>query len=191
MAKKESTFLNMLITLFVVTFLSSASLGFVYELTKGPKAAADLAKKVKAIQEVVPEFTNNPIDDVYEIEFESDRIKCYPAKKDGELVATAMETFTKKGFSGEIRLMVGLLPDGEIYDIAVVKHAETPGLGNKIEKSKSNFSKQFKGKNPSQFQLKVKQDGGDVDGITAATISSRAYCDALMRAYNAYQGVQK
>ena len=55
-----------------------------------------------------------------------------------------------------------------------------------MERRKSDFSIQFKGKDPSLFQLKVQKDGGDVDGITAATISSRAFCDAVQRAYDLY-----
>jgi electron transport complex protein RnfG len=81
--------------------------------------------------------------------------------------------------------MVGFLADGSIFNIAVVSHSETPGLGDKMDISKSNFSVQFKGKNPEDFQISVKKDGGDVDAIAAATISSRAYCDAVLRAYNA------
>ena len=61
-----------------------------------------------------------------------------------------------------------------------------PSLNDKMDKSKSDFSLQFKGKNPENFQLKVSKDGGDVDAITASTISSRAYCDAVERAYKAY-----
>ena len=82
--------------------------------------------------------------------------------------------------------MVGLLPDGTIYDTAVLTHKETPGLGDKMDKNKSKFSGQFKRKNPSTFSLKVKKDGGAVDAITAATISSRAFCDAIQRAYKAF-----
>lgn len=186
MNKKESSFLNMTLTLFLVTFISSAALGYVYELTKGPKAFAELSKKKNAIKEVVPEFTNNPVEEQYELGMGEDIFTCYPAKKDAELVGTAIEAGTSKGFGGAIRLIVGLLPDGSIYDTAVIEHKETPGLGNKIEKSRSDFSLQFKGKDPSRFRLSVKQDGGDVDGITAATISSRAFCDAVQKAYKIY-----
>ncbi len=192
MTKKTSSFFNMVSTLFVVTFLSSAALGYVYELTKGPRAAADLAKKNEAIKEVLPEYDNNPLDEKYEITTKDGyKLTCYPAKKDGKLVGTAIETFTNKGFNGIIRLMVGFLPDGTIYDISVIEEKETPGLGNKMEKDKSDFSKQFKGKNPKFFKLKVKKDGGDVDAITAATISSRAFCDAVDRAYKAYMASKK
>jgi len=98
----------------------------------------------------------------------------------------AIETFTNQGFGGTIKLIVGLLANGKIYDIAVIEHVETPGLGDKIEKKKSGFSKQFQKKDPSGYKMIVKNDGGDVDAITAATISSRAYCDAVGRAYKAF-----
>lgn len=187
MAKKESTFINMVATLFFVTFSASAAVGYVYEITKEPKAAADLAKKINAIKKVVPEFTNNPIEEEYTIAADEGVLTCYSAKKNDELVGTAIETFTNQGFTGTIKLIVGLLPDGTIHDIVVLEHKETPGLGDKIDKKKSDFSKQFKGKNPSKFKLSVTKDDGDVDAITAATISSRAYCDAVQRVYESYQ----
>jgi len=102
-----------------------------------------------------------------------------------------VETFTQKGFSGLIKLMIGFAPDGTIIDISVLQHQETPGLGDKIENAKSSFSAQFQGKNPENFKLVVKKDRGDVDAITASTISSRAYCDAVQRAYNAYMSSLK
>lgn len=85
--------------------------------------------------------------------------------------------------------MVGLLPDGSIKNIQLLEHAETPGLGDKMSKSKSDWSEQFNGKNPAEFTLKVTKDPGkvnEVSAITAATISSRAYTDAVDRAYKAY-----
>jgi electron transport complex protein RnfG len=91
------------------------------------------------------------------------------------------------GFGGHIELMAGFLPDGTIYNSLVIQHKETPGLGTRMTEPK--FHDQVNGKNPADFQLKVKKDGGQVDAITAATISSRAYCDAIQRAYNALQKI--
>lgn len=184
--KKESSFLNMVLTLFVITFIASAALGYVYELTKAPIAASKLAKLNKAIGEVVPENDTIIANEVYKMGVDGDTLVFYPARKNGELVGTAISTFTDKGFAGKIKLMVGLLPDGTINNIIVLEHSETPGLGNKMAKDKSDFSIQFNGKNPSDFKLKVTKDGGDVDAITASTISSRAFCDAVDRAYKAY-----
>jgi len=186
MAKKESTFANMVFVLFVVSFISSAALGIVYEFTKEPIRLVDINKKNDAIQSVVPEFNNTPADESYKVPSDRDSLTFYPAKLDGNIVGTAVETYTMKGFSGLIRLMVGFDPDGAIISIAVLEHKETPGLGDKIDKAKSGFSLQFEGKNPANFKLAVKKDKGDVDAITASTISSRAFCDALTRAYNSY-----
>ena len=183
---KESTFKNMTITLLIITLLSSASLGFVYSFTKGPIVEAKNAKVNDAIKKVLPEFDNRPTSQKFERDVDGGKIIFYPATKNGESVGTAIQTFTKKGFGGEVDLMVGFLPDATIYSIEVVSHKETPGLGDKMDSGKSNFSVQFKGKNPSDFKLSVKKDGGNVDAITASTISSRAYCDAVQRAYDAF-----
>ena len=87
--------------------------------------------------------------------------------------------------------MVGFLPDGTINDVAVLEHEETPGLGDKMEKKKSDWSLQFQGKNPETFRLSVTKDGGDVDAITASTISSRAFCDAVTRAYENFKSINE
>ena len=187
MAKKESNFKNMVLSLFVVTLISSSTLGFVYELTKEPIRMVEINRKNDAIKSVVPEFDNNPSTETFKVLSGKDSLSFYRATLNNEIVGTAVETFTMKGFSGLIKLMVGFAPDGSIVDIAVLEHQETPGLGDKIEKGKSNFSVQFTGKNPSEFKLAVKKDNGDVDAITASTITSRAYCDALIRAFEAYK----
>jgi len=191
-SKKESTFINMFLTLFLVTFIASAALGYIYEITKEPIAISKMAKQNNAIMQVVPEYNNEPGNESYKVAIDGDSIQFFPAKKDGVLVGTAISTFTNKGFGGNVRLMVGLLPDGTINNIAVLEHKETPGLGDKMDKKKSPWSIQFNGKNPADFKLIVKKDGGDVDAITASTISSRAFCDAVNRAYKAYmEGGQK
>ena len=184
MASKESSFLNMVLTLFLVTALAATALGLVYEVTKEPIAAAKLQAKLDAVAVVVPEFNNNPSEEMYTLESDLGTLECYPAKKDGELVGTAISTLTKQGFSGLIRVMVGLKPDGSIYQTAPLEHAETPGLGTKMAEPK--FKDQFIGKNPGELTLKVTKDGGVIDAITASTITSRAYCEAIQRAFDAY-----
>jgi electron transport complex protein RnfG len=182
---KASSLKNMVCTLLLITFIAAAALGAVYVLTEKPIAAARLAKINKAIAEVTPPFDNSPSDEATEITVEGRALRLFPAKKNGALVGVAVETSTTKGFGGLITLMVGFLPDGAIYKTTVISHAETPGLGDKIEQSKGNFSLQFEGKHPDTFQLAVRKDGGDVDAITASTVSSRAFCDAVERAYRA------
>ncbi len=186
MAKTESTFKNMALSLTLIALGASAGLGFVYEFTKDPIALSVMNKKLNAVREVVPEFDNNPNDEMFKLATgEGDSLEIYPAKKEGEIVGYAVNTYTNNGFSGYINLMAGFKPDGTIISISVLSQKETPGLGTKM--SDPGFKDQFNDKNPSEFPLKVKKDGGPVDAITAATISSRAFCDAVQRAYNTLQ----
>jgi electron transport complex protein RnfG len=185
---KESTFINMSVTLFAVCLIASAVLGGVYAVTKEPIAAAQLAKINGAIGGVVPAFDNAPSDEKFEVEVNGKKSVVYPAKNGGEIVGYAIEASTSTGFGGNITLMVGFTPDGAIVKTSVISHAETPGLGAKITESESHFVTQFEGKNPADpnFKLSVKKDGGSVDAITASTITSRAFCDAVNTAYLAF-----
>lgn len=187
MAKTESTFLNMTATLVVVTLVAAGLLGTVFALTKEPIRLAELAKKNEAIANVVPGFDNEPSQEVERLFLDGDSIFLYTARKGEEVLGTAVETFTNSGFSGNFKLMVGFDPDGLITDIAVIKHAETPGLGDKMEQDKSDFHVQFMGKDPATAKLQVTKDRGEIDAITASTITSRAYCEAVERAYKAFK----
>ncbi len=184
--KLESTFVNMTIVLTCVAVISAFSLGFVYSKTKDKIQFAKDQKKLSAIQEVILEgFDNRPDKTIIQVPDESGvKLDAYVAIKNEQITSYAIKTYTKKAFSGEMWLMVGITADGVINKIKVLDQKETPGLGTKVTGKK--FKEQFFGKNPDRFKLKVKKDGGDVDAITAATISSRAYTDAVDRAYNAF-----
>ena len=191
MAKKESTLIELILTLLVFTAVSSASLGFMYQLTYEPKLAAETAKQNFAIKAVLTEYDNDPSADVYEIEsFDGgEKLTCYPATKSGESMGVAVKTWTMDGFSGLIRLMVGFDKSGNIINISVLEQKETPGLGTKM--GDAEFKNQYNGKNPETNNLSVKKDGGEVDAITAATISSRAFSDAVERAYKSLEKAGK
>jgi len=186
---KESNLKNMLLCLFVVSLVTSAFLGGAYVITFEQISASKKNEINHAIAQVVPHFNNYPSEELIEKEMNGKRIKIYPALLDGVPAGYAIEASTTTGFSGLVVLMIGFLPDGTIHNTAVISHAETPGLGDKMEQKKGKFSLQFNGKNPSLFKIKVKKDGGDVDAITAATISSRAFCDALETAYQAFLSI--
>ncbi len=183
--KKESSLVNMVLTLFIITLIASASLGFIYEITKLPIKEAKIAKKTKAIEKVLPEFDNLEEMKVVKATDKGRDFEFYNAKKGGKIIGTAVKTSTESGYSGLIWIMVGFTADGKIYKTSVLEHKETPGLGTKLDETA--FKKQFLGKNPDNFKLIVKKDGGDVDAITAATISSRAFCEAVQRAFDAYK----
>jgi electron transport complex protein RnfG len=176
--KLESTLLNMVLSLVVISMVMSATLAFVYEKTKGPIETASKQKEINALKQVMPEFDNDPAS----AKTEKNGVVIYRLTNKNKPVGYAVKTYTDKGFAGHAEMMAGFLPDGSIYNIIVLQHRETPGLGTKMAEPK--FSKQFIGKNPALYKLRVKKDGGQVDAITAATVSSRAYCDALQRAFD-------
>lgn len=186
MNKKESTFFTMTISLLVITLVAGLSLGFINDITKGPKAAAKLARKVNALKQVLPEFNNDVVNEVKLIQLENvkDSTEIYHAKFDDKDSGTAIIGASEKGFSGLIKIMVGFTPDGSIKNISVLEQKETPGLGTKMKDEK--FLKQFRGKNPSSFNLKTTKDGGDVDALTGATITTRAFGEAAQQAYDVF-----
>jgi electron transport complex protein RnfG len=94
---------------------------------------------------------------------------------------------TKNGFGGAIRLMVGFGADGKILNVNVLQQAETPGLGTKMTDEGNVLLASIQNKNSWEVEFKVKKDGGELDALTAATISSRAYYEAVARAYEAYK----
>lgn len=191
----KSSLRNMVLVLTLVCLGASAAVAVVYAVTKDPIAAASVAKTNKAIEEVVPQFDNNPSEEVLmvaaDLQKPEETDKVYVAKKGGEVVGYAVESTTKKGFGGAFSIMVGFTPDGKVFNTSVLSHSETPGLGAKITDKGSHFITQWKGKNltDGSVNLSVKKDGGDIDAITASTISSRAFCDAMERAANTFSNI--
>lgn len=180
MAKLESSLRNMFLSLFLISLVMAAALGFVYNVTKEPIEQAAKDKEINAIKEVIPAFENDIVSTAKEI----DGLTFYTAINKGSIVGYAAKTFTDKGYSGRFDLMVGFLPDGSINNIVVLQQKETPGLGSNMALPK--FRDQFISLNIGNLadqKLKVKKDGGTIDAISAATISSRAYCDGIQKAY--------
>ena len=179
----KSTLFNMVMVLFVITLLASAGVGAVHMITEEPIAEARVKATREALKQVLPEFDET---EDTALTVENLPVTVHTASEGGRVVGYAVESMTKNGFSGVIRLMVGFAPDGQILNIRVLEQAETPGLGTKMVDAGNSLEKSFVGRNPAQMKLGVKKDGGDVDALTAATISSRAYVDAVSRAYKAY-----
>jgi electron transport complex protein RnfG len=186
MKKKKDTFMNMVVSLFVITIISGFSLGYVNEMTLDPIREGKIERKVNALKLVLPIFDNNPVEDVQMIKSDlaKDSVEVFPAFSNNQFVGAAVIGSTEKGFSGLIKLMVGFKPDGTIQNIVVLEQKETPGLGTKMKDEK--FLAQFRDKNPSAFNLKVTKDGGEVDALTGATITSRAFGEAVQMAYDEF-----
>jgi len=189
MAKLKSSAVNMFLSLTIICIVAAAILAFVNGQTSTIIEITKKQKLEESIQQVIPGFDNSPLDESFMAAISpGDSARIYPARKGEELIGAAVECNSMNGFSGEIRIIVGLTSNGEVIDYAVLQHAETPGLGDKIdpwfktEKNKQNI----RGKNLSDNTLSVTKDGGDVDAITAATISSRAFLEAVNKAYTAF-----
>lgn len=183
---KESSLKNMVVTLALVTFIASSVMGGAYLMTKDAIEQAITLKTNNAIATVAPKFDNDPSLEQFKIEQLGREYNIYPAKIGEEIVGYAIESYAT-GFGGRITIMVGFNMEGEIEGVSLISHSETPGLGDKIDPAKSPFSLQFEGHNPENLKLLVKKDGGDIDAITASTITSRAYCDAVTTAWEIFK----
>ena len=180
MAKKESTLKNMLVALLVITAVSGGILGLVYGVTKDAINEVSIKKNAAAIAEVLGTDENTVLDTVT-----LDGMLYNVARDaEGNFLGAAIKS-TSNGFGGKIELMVGILADGTIKKVSVLSQSETPGLGANMTTPK--FKNQFDEKHPDSFNLKVTKDGGDVDAITAATISSRAFTLAVKNACDSFK----
>ena len=175
----KSNLVNMVLVLSLVCLVCSGLLGGAYVLTKEPIAAAAAEKTNQAIAQVLPHFTD--------VEYNAEG-NYYKATDGENLVGYAIET-TTVGFGGPLSLIVGVTPDGVVYNTSVLSHSETPGLGAKCN-TDAKFMAQWEGFDPAEKILSVKKDGGDVDAITASTITSRAYTEAVKNAVNAVKALE-
>ena len=178
----------MLLVLTGVTAISVALLAYVNELTKEPIAAANAKTLSDAVKAVVPGFDNDPIAEKKMQEVNGVEYAVYPATKSGEFIGAAVEA-SAMGFGGDLRVLVGFDAQGNIIDYSLLSHAETPGLGSKASDwFKKGNKGDITGKNPGNAPLTVSKDGGEIDAITASTITSRAFLNAVNTAYAAYAG---
>ena len=176
----------MVVALLVITAIAGGVLGLVYSMTKDAIALVDQKKNEAAIKAVLPlENVTYKADTLkYNYEGVDMTFPCNLAyDTNGTFQGAAVKT-SEGGFGGKIDMMVGFAADGTIKGTSVLSHAETPGLGANMT---GKFKDQFVDKNPASFKLTVTKDGGDVDAITAATITSRAFSKAVDKAYKAFE----
>ena len=174
----KSNLTNMALVLGITCLVCSAVLGGAYAITKDPIDAAAAEKTNRAIAQVLPHFAEASY---------NEEGHYYTATDGDALVGYAIES-TVVGFGGDLSLMVGITPDGVVYNTSVLSHSETPGLGAKCT-TDPKFVSQWKGFNPAVKKLSVKKDGGDVDAITASTITSRAYAQAVSNALETFKAL--
>ncbi|MBR1769397.1 MAG: RnfABCDGE type electron transport complex subunit G [Bacteroidales bacterium] len=190
MAKLESSMKNMVLCLALVTLLASALLCVTYALTKEPIDTTKNSEKETAIKNVLPDKSAQ-VGEPAKVSLEgyNDAFVIYPATLNGELVGAAVETYDNNGYGGKLKVMVGLSNDGTVSDYKILETAETPGLGMKAEdwfRAKGDI----RGKNPETTKFSPTKDGGDIDAITASTITSRAFLTSVQKAYEAFKKYQ-
>ena len=171
--------------------ISVALLAYVNELTKGPIAEANAKALSEAVKAVVPGFDNDPIAEKRVQELDGASFAIYPATKEGQYIGAAVEAISM-GFGGELKVLVGCDAQVNILDYSVLQHAETPGLGSKsVDWFKKGNAGDITGMNPGQGELTVSKDGGQVNAITASTITSRAFLAAVNKAYAAFAAAEQ
>ena len=190
MKKLESSLLNMVLVLTGVTVVMGGILAYVNHLTEGPiaeqkaKALSDGIKSVMGVSELT---VSDPDTVRQTVSGKELTYVIYPAKDaKGQDLGAAVES-TTNGFGGNLKVLVGFNPQGTILGYTLLEHAETPGLGAKADRWFQRGEKgDIIGKDPKE-PLTVSKDGGQIDAITASTITSRAFLLAVNNAYNAYK----
>ncbi len=193
-------------SLALVCAIASAILTTAEKLTREKRDQAALAETNKALRDVLPEFDNSPMAEQIVIETEPGQLVFFPARRGQKLVGIAGQGISGQGYGGELTLLVGLTPDGHIRKIMVTRHSETPGLGSVVTDRRETQSiwtllnrsalvddstasvppcpwlDQYEKFNVLEHpQFKVDKDGGDLDALSGATITSRAVADAVNR----------
>ncbi len=173
----------------VLTVLSSFSGGLLAAIRGGTKDKIEtqqlLFVKGPAIRSILEGCSNDPIVDRFKIKDGDIERSFFVGIFDGKANAVAFES-AGKGFGGDIGIMVGVTLDNDkIIDIGVTTHSETPGIGSKA-KTDPKFSNQFKGLAAVE-PCKVKPDGGEIDSISGATVTSRGVCGGVSNAAEIYK----
>jgi electron transport complex protein RnfG len=170
--------------------ISALALAAIHELTEEPIEEQKRLAIMRAVQEVLPPFDNDPVQTTRQIVLEEDEVGAedettvYLGTLEDQITGIAFQAYGE-GYAGFIYVMVGIDLEERISGIKVLDHEETPGLGAKIEEP--SFTDQLKGKSLDNSvlvngNLAVKKDGGDLDALTGATISPRGVAQAASAA---------
>ena len=208
MKKLASSLTNMLLVLTLVSVVAAFLLAYVNNLTSSTIAKINeeaLSAGIKSVLSVGAD------EEITTTEKDVDGFVVYEVTRDSAWIGTAVKSTDKSGFGGDIVVLVGFNAEGAIQGYEVLSHAETPGLGARMgEWFRTATSSEVKkvgvlskvffgnpdpagshniiGRNLSEGDLKVTKDGGDIDAITASTITSRAFLNAVNNAYKVFKG---
>jgi electron transport complex protein RnfG len=182
---------QIVIALVLVAVVAAGLLATTDIYTREPIAQAQREFLHKALQQVLPQHANDPQIDVITLGKDKEQVVIYPAK-DAEktVIGLAWEVVAPDGYSGTIRILVGVRPEGRVHAIRVTFHRETPGLGDGIV-GNAEWLASFIGRGLEGTKWAVKKDGGDFDQFTGATITPRAVVKAVKGALQYYKANQK
>lgn len=169
--------LRLALSLASICLICSALVGIGYIVTKGPIEKAELDKLNQSISLVMPEGSSEPKE--IEVSYDGSTYKCWETDKG---FAVMLSSFS--GYSGEIRLMLGFSKEGKFIRYNVLLQSETPALGSHIN---DTFKDHVFGKDAFETKWKVTKDGGDIDSITGATITSRAVCEIISKGTDVFR----
>ena len=172
-------YLKLIVVLTLICLFWTALLAGVNAVTKDRIDEAARQKEIKAARDVLP--TDAPVPELRGFGAVSNFVSI---AENGNFVGAAVRGHSANGYGGNLVLMVGFTSAGDVFSFEVLETAETPGLGSKV--NTPSFKDQFRGK-PLSTRWAVKKDGGDIDAITAATISSRAALEAIREAVTQFE----
>lgn len=191
---------NMLIAALILggfSLIGTGMVAFTHFGTQERIAASEMAALIERIHILIPDshFDNDIARDSIEVTDAKllgteDPVTVYRARKNGQPVAVLLSPVAPDGYSGNIKLLVAIWQDGTVAGVRVINHKETPGLGDYIEETRSNWIRGFENRSlndPAEDKWKVKKDNGDYDYVTGATITPRAVIKAVKNSLKYYQ----
>ncbi|MCR5180066.1 MAG: RnfABCDGE type electron transport complex subunit G [Bacteroidaceae bacterium] len=184
MKKLESTLPNMLVVLTLISVVAAGALAYVNEITSGPIEENKARTLAEGINSVLGVADAQVLETTEAEDSNGNPVVIYATNQ-----GVAVQAIDPNGFGGKLSVLVGFSDEGAIKGYTVLEHAETPGLGAKASTWFQQGEKgDIIGKKPGEKELVVSKDGGDVDAITASTITSRAFLRAVNTAFQAYAG---
>ncbi len=177
----------------VVTLFSAISGGLLAMVKSSTQERIELQQltyvKGPAINQILEGCTNNPLDDRFKLKDGGREIDFFIGEFEGKRNTVAFEN-SGKGFGGAIGVMVAIdMENDQIRNIGITTHSETPGVGSRV-KTDPSFRRQFKGISVDSA-FKIKAEGGDIDAVSGATVSSKGVAGTVMESVEIYKRLKK
>jgi len=195
MPTRQILITTLILLLFAI--IGTAMVAYIHDATRDRIAANERATLLRKLHQLIaPEQHDNVLLDdtlsVHDVALLGSEtpVSVYRARKQGEPVSLVISAVAPDGYSGAIRLLIGINANGTLSGVRVVSHRETPGLGDAIDEARSDWIHVFDGKSlhaPETARWRVRKDGGDFDQLTGATITPRAVVKAVHNALLYYR----